>query len=394
MLLRNLRLIDGTGAIHERTDIRVDQGRFLEIGPGLAARGDVSFDGEGRTAIPGLIDAHTHLSFNTTPHFREDAVGQPHPYQALLTAKRAEALLAQGVTTARDVGGVAPVIFAVRDAIRQGHIRGPRLFAAGHWITVTGGHGWPNGVEVDSPDALRRAAREAIKAGADLVKVMASGGVIGPGLGPQAVQFSEGEIRVAATEAHGAGLTLAAHAHGEGSIRNAVLGGVDTVEHGAFLTEALAQEMRRRGVFLVPTLAVIGILLARADEAGLSDHPDHSDERTRELREAHCRNVAMAHRLGVTIAAGTDMGVPFTGPDTIHQELVELAAVGLSPMEAIQAATRNAARALRLEHDLGTVEVGKRADLLVLDADPLVDLKATRAIRHILQDGEFVVQPG
>ena len=391
MLLRNLRLIDGTGATHERTDIRVDKGRFLEIGPGLPARGDVSFDGEGRTAIPGLIDAHTHLSFNATPHFREDAVGQPHPYQALLTAKRAEALLAQGVTTARDVGGVAPVIFAVRDAIRQGHCRGTRIFAAGHWITATGGHGWPNGVEVDSADALRRAVRESIKAGADLVKVMASGGVIGPGLGPHAVQFSEEEIRVAAQEAHGAGLTLAAHAHGEGSIRNALLGGVDTIEHGAFLTEALAQEMRRRGAVLVPTLAVIGFILARADEAGLADH---SIERARELTEAHRRNVTMAHRLGVTIAAGTDMGVPFTGPDALHQELLELAAIGLSPMEAIQAATRNAAHALRLDHDLGTVEVGKRADLLVLDADPLAGLKATRAVRYLMQDGEFVVQPG
>ena len=387
MLLRNLRLIDGTGALQERVDVRIRDGRFAEIGPALTPDADETHDFDGATAIPGLIDAHTHLSLNATPHAIEDAASQSHPYQALLTANRAAALLAQGVTTARDIGGVAPVILAVRDAIREGHTRGPRIITAGHWLTVTGGHGWMIGVEADGADALRRAVRAEIKAGSDMIKVMASGGIVGPGLGPHAVQFSEEEMSVAAGEAHGSGLTIAAHAHGEESIRNAVRGGVDSVEHGSYLTEELIGEMLERGTFLTPTLAVVGFILARADDAGL---PPHSIESARALADTHRRNIALAYRRGIPLVAGTDMGAPFTGPDALHQEIHELVAIGMTPMEAIQAATLNAARAMQREQDLGTVRPGCRADLLVLDADPLADIGATRMIRRIIKAGEFV----
>jgi imidazolonepropionase-like amidohydrolase len=262
MLLRDVRLIGGTGELIEGVDLRVRDGRWVEIARGLSPGDDEAVDLGGATAMPGLIDAHTHLTLDASARGIEGelrlAGAHALAYQAVLTERRAEALLAQGVTTARDVGGTAPVILAVRDAIARGHARGPRIFAAGHWITVTGGHGWTVGVEADGPDALRRAVRDEIKAGVDMIKLMVSGGVVGPGLGPQSVQFSEDEVRVAAEIAHGNAMPIAAHAHGTQAIHSAVHGGVDTVEHGSYLTEELAHEMLRRGTFLVVLTTEIG----------------------------------------------------------------------------------------------------------------------------------------
>ena len=390
MLIRNLRLIDGTGEVLDGVDVRVRDGRCVEIGARLDGD-ETLLDAAGATAIPGLVDAHTHLSLDATTGAFEHANAWSHAYQALGAAHRAERLLAHGVTTARDVGGVAPVVFGLRDAVHDGHARGPRIYAAGHWLTATGGHGWPVGREADGPDAVRRAVREELKAGADLVKLMASGGVVGPGLGPNAVQFSEDEVRVAAAEAHGAAKTLAAHAHGAGALANAIRGGVDTVEHGSYLTEQLIAEMLERSIFLVPTLAVVQLILANAEAAGLLGH---TLERAQEVAAAHRQNVAAAHRAGVPIVAGTDMGTPFTYPDTIHRELEELVAIGLAPIEAIEAATHRGARALGLEDDFGSVAPGRRADLVVLDGDPLADITATRRIRHVVQDGVVVVRDG
>ena len=185
--------------------------------------------------------------------------------------------------------------------------------------------------------------------------------------------------------AHAEGKTVAAHAHGAPSIRNAVLGGVDTVEHASFLTEELIGEMLERGTFIVPTLAVIKIVIEAAGDALGAE----TVERAHEVAAAHRENIIAAWRAGVPLAAGTDMGSPFTGPDALHDEIAQLAGLGMTAHEAIQAATLQGARVLGLEDDLGTVRPGRRADLLVLDGDPLADLGATRRIRHLLQDGEL-----
>lgn len=387
MLLRNLRLIDGTGAVQDGVDVRLAEGRFVEIGA-LEAGADEVIEFDGASAIPGLIDAHTHLSLSPEPDGMSLAGQQSYAYQAVRTAARAAALLRQGVTTARDVGGVGPdVIFAVRDAIREGRVPGPRIIAAGRWLTATGGHGYAIGVEVDGPQEVRKAVRQEIKHGADLIKFMVSGGVVGLGLGPNAVQFSEEEVQIGVVEAHGAGLTVVAHAHGEGSIRNAVRGGVTSVEHGTFMTEALAGEMVERGAYLTPTLAIITRILDHLDEAGLEGH---TAERAVEIGEIQRKNVAMALRAGVPMLAGTDMGAPFAGPDTLHDELAELVGIGMTPMQALQAATLQPARAMQREDDFGSVRPGRRADLVVLEADPLADIRATRRIRCIMQDGVMV----
>ena len=389
MLIRNLRLLDGTGDLLEGVDVRVRDGRFAEIGVALAGD-EPQLDAGGATALPGLIDAHTHLSLDATPEALEHGAERSHGYQAIDSARRARELLAAGVTTARDVGGVAPVILGLRDAIADGLTRGPRIYAAGAWLTAPEGHGWHVGALAEGEDGVRQAARDQLDAGVDLLKLMVSGGVIGTGHGPNTEQFNEREVRVATLMAHAEGKTVAAHAHGEPSIRNAVLGGVDTVEHASFVTAELIGEMLERGTAIVPTLAVIRIVIAAAGEALGAE----TLERAHEVAAAHRENIIAAWRAGVPLAAGTDMGSPFTGPEALHDEIAQLAGLGMTAHEAIQAATLEGARVLGLEDELGTVRPGRRADLLVLDGDPLADLGATRRIRHLLQDGELRIRDG
>ena len=197
-------------------------------------------------------------------------------------------------------------------------------------------------------------------------------------------------MRIVTAMAHAEGKTVAAHAHGEPSIRNAVLGGVDTVEHASFVTAGLIGEMLERGTAIVPTLAVIRIVIEAAGDALGAE----TVERAHEVAAAHRENIVAAWRTGVPLAAGTDMGSPFTGPDALHDEIAQLAGLGMTAHEAIRAATLQGARILGLEDEIGTVRPGRRADLLVLDGDPLADLAATRRIRHLLQDGELRVRDG
>lgn len=386
MQLRNARLIDGTGVLQPQVDIDIQGQRIAAIAPHLPPQ-EEAWDLDGATVIPGLINAHVHLLLDASPNPMSSAERDPPAYLILQAARRAAAMVRAGITTARDMGGVAHADLSLRRAIEEGLVLGPRLLVSGKWITMTGGHGWSLGVEADGPDATRRAARAQIKAGADVIKLMATGGVLTPDVEPGAAQLTEEEMRAAIEEAHKAGRTTAAHAQGTTGIWNAVRAGIDSIEHGFFLTEPLCEAMAQRDVFLVPTLAAPYHILEQGTAAGI---PAHAVEKTRQAFAAHRDSVILARQMGVPIALGTDAGTPFNHHDSIVTELGLLIEAGLSPMEALQAATREAARLLGQDEEIGTVEVGKQADLVILDGDPLAEISAVNQVQAVILAGRRV----
>ena len=397
LLFQQVTIIDGTGSAPcEDMDVLVSDGRIHAI----EAHGVLNYDEQqtevyhlrGMALLPGLIDCHVHIMMDGGPEGRvkpEESLG----FCLLRAAYHARCTLEAGITTVRDLGGQAHLEFALREAIEAGYCSGPRLVLAGKLLSMTsaGAEAFAGMYrEADGVDEVRKAAREQLKAGANVIKVMATGAVMTPGEEPGASQYALDEMRAAAEEAHKVGRKMAAHAHGSAGILTAVRAGADTIEHGSLLCDSLEaiRLMAERGVFLVPTLAA-GIMSQHAQ-----DIPAFMAEKDQRLLEAHHRSVRMALQAGVPIAMGTDAGVPFVKHGDNAIELLLMVDAGLTPMQAIVASTSNAARALSLASEIGTIEVGKCADLLILDGDPLQDIGiVTRkeCIRMVVQDGNVVV---
>ena len=396
LLFQDVTVIDGSGREPQANmDVLVTDGCINA----LQAHGSLSYDEQrtevyqlrGMTLLPGLIDCHVHIMMDGGPQGRvkpEESLG----FCLLRAAYHARCTLEAGVTTVRDLGGQAHLEFALREAIAAGYCSGPRLVLAGKLLSMTSaGAEAFSGMyrEADGADEVRKAAREQLKAGANVIKVMATGAVMTPGEEPGASQFTLEEMRAAAEEAHKVGRKMAAHAHGSAGILTAVQAGADTIEHGSLLCDSpeAMRLMAERGVFLVPTLAA-GIMSQHAKEI-----PAFMAEKDRRLLAAHYRSVRLALEAGVPIAMGTDAGVPFVKHGDNAVELPLMVQAGLTPMQAIVASTSSAARALGLQEEIGTIEVGKRADLLILDGNPLQDIDmVTRKerIRIVVQDGNVV----
>jgi imidazolonepropionase-like amidohydrolase len=247
---------------------------------------------------------------------------------------------------------------------------------SGTVICMTGGHGWQLGCEADGPDAVRRAARVQIKAGADNVKLIASGGILTPGTEIGASQFTIEEMRAAVDEAHAAGKTSCAHAHGTTAIKNAIKAGVDSVEHGYLLDDEGIELMLDRGTYLVATSAAVRNVVKHGTDAGIRPEVFR---KAQSVIDRHIASFKRAHKAGVKLAMGTDTGVPFTDHGNNLDEVVYLVEMGLSPLEALSATTIEAAKLLRLDDRIGSLEAGKLADFVIVDGDPLADT-------HILQD--------
>lgn len=385
------RLIDGTGtAPIEDVLVIIEGDRIRSVGQAGATpipRGAEVIDVTGKTVMPGLINCHTHLCMDGGLDPFIAVQHRSATENVLLAAKHAEATLRAGVTTVRDLGGWEGVDLGLKKAISDGLILGPRMLVSGNPLCMTGGTAHYISREVDGPDEARKGAREQLKAGADVVKVMATGGVLTPGTDPGSAQLTYEELGAAVEEAKKAGKLSAAHAHGATGARNAIRAGVDSIEHGCFLDGEAIDLMLESGTFYVPTLAPSYEIVTRGPEFGM---PAFMIERAQRASDAHLVSLRRAREAGVRIAAGNDGGTPFNRADNLASELELMVAGGMSCVEALATAHRTAAELLCMAEEIGTVEPGKLADLVVLDADPQADISAVRQVHLVMKAGRRV----
>jgi imidazolonepropionase-like amidohydrolase len=391
VILNDVRLIDGTGQVHERVAIHIEGERIAAVTEPVGSderrsREDV-LDLGGKTVIPGLINCHTHLCLDGSPDPEESLRTRSLTENVLVAANHARSALEAGVTAVRDLGGAQGIDFGLKKAVREGLVPGPRMLVSGRVLCMTGGHGHFMGLEVDGPDEVRKGARQQLKAGADVVKVMATGGVMTPGVEPGSAQLTYEEIRAAVEEAEKAGKLTATHAQGTTGIKNAVRAGIQSVEHGFYLDEEAIDMMLERGTVFVPTLAALYHIVEAGTEAGI---PPFVVEKAKRAEQAQLESVRQAWEAGVPIGAGNDGGTPFNLAGNLASELECLVAAGLSPAEALASAHQTAATLLGVADRLGTIEPVKLADLVVLDGDPLADISAVRQVYLVVQGGQQI----
>ncbi len=346
------------------------------------------------TVLPGLIDAHTHLTFDPdTEGYR--GLGISIPREALIGARNARVTLQAGFTTVRNVGAGGYTDIALRDAINAGDVPGPRMVASGPALGITGGHcdndllapefhAFSLGV-ADGVPAVMAKVRENIKYGSDVIKFCATGGVLSQGDSPELEQYSPEEMRALIQEAHRLGRKTAAHAHGALGIKDAVLAGVDSIEHGSFINEEDIQLMKERGTYLVPTLYLGDWFLENYQKLGLTDN---MVAKAKYVMPAARQHVARAFLEGVKVAFGTDAAVYPHGLNA--REFPVMVKLGMTPLAAIQAATINAADLLGWSDRVGSLEPGHFADLIAVEGDPLQDVTVLQNVKVVMKGGEVV----
>jgi imidazolonepropionase-like amidohydrolase len=397
-------LIDGSGqAPLTRQTILIRDDRIISVNPGFQSPPDAEIiDLSGETVMPGFIDCHIHIGAKLPGATNATEYWLTHSSldRAFDGAVFARAMLQQGFTTGRDVGG-GDETTALRDAINEGKLPGPRLFVSLEPLGPTAGHGdpyagldphlsdpdWQRGL-VDSPEQARLRVREHKRRGADLIKIMPSGGIASTGDDPRQQLMTNDEMRVAVETAHALGMKVAAHIYPAGAIENAVLAGVDSVEHGSFATAQTFALMKSHGTVLVPTLTVYEVFYLTA-----RDHPELLTPGTpaKELANDPLpkRNLPLALKSGVTIAYGTDIG---EGDHAM--EFALLIANGMSPMDAIRAATGTAAQLLGAADRIGLVQPGHFADLVAVSGNPLTDTALFGKIDFVMKAGTLYRQGG
>jgi len=395
-VLHGGRIFDGTGSPLADGDLLISDGRILEIGTGLD--GDEQVDVSGMTLLPGLFDCHVHVTSSGVDLLRR--LQRPFSYQFYEAARNLAATLDCGITTVRDAGGAD---LGIQRAVDDGLIDGPRMRIAITVLSQTGGHGdgWlPSGVStsfaaphpgrpagiVDGPEEMRKKVREIARAGANVIKVCTSGGVLSPGDSPRHAHFRPDELAALVTEATAAGLPVMAHAQATDGIKNAVRAGIRSIEHGIYLDDEAIAMMLEAGTWLVPTLAApVAVLEAAKNGAQL---PDGVLEKAQEVIETHHASFARAAAVGVKVAMGTDSGVGPHGRNL--DELTLMASAGMAPEDVLVATTSSAAELLGLGDQVGSLAPGKRGDVVVVAGDPFDFASLKANIRAVYKDGQLV----
>ena len=372
--------------------VRVEDG-FTAVGAG-----ETLIDLSDKFVLPGLMDMHVHLLGELGPNSRTDALHVTTSMSALKGAMHAKRTLNAGFTTVRDLGGTPEAIYALRDAIAQGVVDGPRVIAAGSSIAATGGHGdvdgykaelltlWTPETICDGPYDCRRATRYAIKYGAEWIKITATGGVLSDTATGTDQQMTDDELVEIMDTAHGLGVKVAAHAHGTNGINSALRAGVDSIDHGSFLDRESIRLFKETGAYLVPTLMPGHVLPAQME--GNPFFTDAIKAKALAASAASKENVGKAYAGGVKIAFGTDTGVTKHGDNA--QEFALLVNAGMSEMDAIRTATVATADLLDMSDSLGTIEAGKLADIIAVDSDPLNDITVLENVSVVIRDGKRV----
>jgi imidazolonepropionase-like amidohydrolase len=346
------------------------------------------------TVLPGLIDCHTHLT--STPYDSGPAgLHISYPRQALVGARNARVTLEAGFTTVRNVGAGGYSDIALRDAIKAGDVPGPRMLVSGPALSITGGHGdenflapqfdWSSDGVADGIDGVTKKVRENIKYGADVIKFMATGGVLSEGDNPAAAQYNPEEMKAIVETAHGLGRKVAAHAHGSAGIKYAVLAGVDSIEHGSYINDEDIELMKQRGTYLVPTVYLEDWLMENMQTLGLTAN---MIEKAKIVLPMAQQNLSHAFKSGVKVAFGTDAAVYPHGLNA--HEFGKMVGMGMSPLQAIQAATLNAADLIGWTDRVGTLEAGKFADIIAVQGDPLANVRVLENVQFVMRGGEVV----
>lgn len=420
-VIRGGNLIDGTGAKPKKNSVVIIRGeRISDIGFEDEVRipkksGKIEVDASGKTVMPGLIDSHVHLIGMKTDRFIEEQLVRPPQLGLIKSVYDAIDLLEAGFTTVKDCGGFG---VHLKRAINEGTMRGPRILSAGYVLSQTGGHGDTHFIPIEWVDArvskrgmslasmalicdgipeCIKAVRYALREGADFIKIMASGGVMSMIDRPEHTQFTLGELEVIVEEARHVGKFVTAHCQGTEAMKNCIRTGVKTIDHAFYPDDEVIEMARERGdVVFVPTLSINWRIVTKGREAG---YPSWAVAKGEEVWEITKKNITRLHRAGLTIASATDFcGSPLLKMGSNAMELEMLVEhCGFKPMEAIVAATRNGAKACGLENEVGILEKGKRADIIIVDGDPAEDIRVLqdkRAITLVMKDGRIEARRG
>lgn len=403
MLIKNINLIDGTGsAIQQNVDVIIQDHRFKTIGQNLNHENHEIIDGTDKYLLPGMIDSHVHIMEEMRP--LTDKLATPFSYTFYRAIDHLKRTVNCGITTVRDALGADQ---GIKEAVQNGLILGPRMQISVNALTITGGHGdkltksgitmpsfiedypgLPTGI-CDGVEEVRKKVREMLRAGADVIKVHATGGVTSPTDHPDFTQFSIEELKVMVEEAQFRGnRKVMAHAQRLQGVKNCIAAGIHSIEHGIYLDDEAIEKMKAQGTFLVPTLLAPVSVIEFADELGMSEG---SVEKSKEVLEAHTTSFTKAVNAGVKIAMGTDAGVFKHG--TNLRELELMVEHGMTPMQAIVASTKTAAECLGYDNEIGTIETDKKADFIIVDDNPLDRigiLKNPDNIKIVSIDGEIV----